>query len=267
MLATAPPAPYLEPTATSSQPLSCCICLGYVPEAMLSHGPCFQLICAKDAKKLLDGLCSVSRCPTCRGQIREDPSDPSSLTRFIRPTPTERHFMDQIDFECPACGELMKVGPARLHRPKCPGETIRQPPAPVPPRQLQPLSRIEITSNPPCQRIPNDRSRLVIMNLDGKQIWSKQLKSNETIARLKSRLANLTGGDVAAFKLFKFDHRELGDNETIGEIHNSGGAAHFTAFNVSNHRSTEALNNCVTHLILDEIGPTPTLDPAENEWW
>lgn len=264
LLASAEPAPILEPTSAQIQHHKCPICLTFKPSKLALHQACFRAICLECILDLLEDR--ASSCPFCNLPMRESPTSEPSVIRLL---PADHFILDNIDYFCDSCDGKFKIAEARIHPTTC--SRLRRPPVHPhhrPSRPLQQLVRHEVVSNPVIKRQPNlSNEPPIIMRVNGNRLPVRQFPRWKTIGFLRNKLAKVAKVAPGDLKIFFFSHLELNDNIPINQLACTTGQLHLSATTSSTKLGEETAN-----LILESPGEPPVQPrrPAQdfdaNQW-
>lgn len=250
--------PNMNPTSDSVGPYECPVCLEYKHGTMLLHSECFKAICAQHILILLD---QGKDCPYCRMPLRESNWSSNNNILVIKPLPNDTYWMDRIKFECQDCGESLTSEPAKLHHQTCSNNSRHQPPAHIPPRGRDSIQRIEVVSNPYEQPRRSYNERLIVYNHNGRQLVTRFERMNRSILDLKRRIGAMVNVDPSTIRMYKFFHREVSDNLQVATIAPFHSACHLASFTSD---LFPRLSTCTAHLVVEELGPHPQLEPEES---
>lgn len=258
LLTKSPRPPTLKPTRESVGPYACIICDKYVPGQMIWHVLCGRYYCVQD---VLDIGPTGSRCAGCFKPLVVNPANPFSHLEFSLPTFNDLYWIERIQFECASCGIQLLLKSAKFHPQSCPCDDRRRPPPHIHTRGLEPIERIEITSQPYELKHSEEKDRLLVMSLNGQQVLSRFAHRNKTMGQVKEKLARFTHNEPADLKIFKFYHRVVPDHLTVDTVAPREGACYLAAFT-----NTRDLETRVAHLVLEEVGPPPAVkkDPQPS---
>lgn len=182
----------------------------------------------------------------------------TSETSFRRLTLLERQVAENVDYLCTICNETCKYCDAKVHC-VCLSRDIRIPPENlnIQPREAT-IIRTEVVSNPPVTLPATRRERLLIFNLNEKQVLAKLFPKNKNLAYVVSQVKKfLQQEDSSSWEVFKFIHKEVGPQDLVGDVANSDGATHLSI--LTNHPN---LNVSLANLLFEDIGPSPLLERA-----
>lgn len=258
IMTQAPAAPTLQPTSASIGPYECPVCLTFQPNLMLTHTKCMRTICAQDLLNLLN---AGSDCPVCRDPLRQNNWDWTSNLNIRRPPPNDIYWMERVLYECTYCAQSFQFEEAKEHPADCDdiNQLRHQPPAHIGPRTSRRTEFVEVISNPKADVRNMSSERLLIHHFNGRQIVTKFTPQRKNIAFVKSQLANITGVNANAFKIYKFIHLELSDSQLVGDVASGPGSTYLSSF--SNHQN---LGVSTANLILEEVGPPPVVPPPQQ---
>lgn len=258
LLLSALPTPILEPTSAQAQHHKCPICLSFKPTKLALHQECYRSICIECALDLIDQ--ETSPCPHCKGSEK---GAATSQTSMIKLLPADHFILDNIDYNCDACGVKFHIAEARRHPSSC--DRIRRQPAHPhhqPSRPLQALVRHEVVSNPALNRERGlDNEPLLVMRLDGNRLPVRQFPRHKTIGFIRNKLAKVAKVSPSELKIFHFTHRELNDRDLLDRLAPTKGSVQLAATTSSTNLGNETAN-----LILESPGepPLPPRRPAED---
>lgn len=262
MYIEAPLPPLVELIPDSIGILSCSVCLdGFKPGAMVAHVDCDRFVCITDALFLIE---RGDHCPHCRGALTtfSDAARHEDLKTFFRkPNCNENWVFDNAKFLCQACSVVLSMKEAYEHPSKCTNTHRHTPPAHIPPRQATVHQKYEVVSNPVSASTTSQRQRLLVIYLNGRQVYSKDFYKNKTAQEVKVRLATKLGLQAQDIKLYKFIHKPIRDNLPVNAFATSSGAN----FIAATTRQTSPLESSIIHLLLEEIGSPPILPRPQQQ--
>ena len=267
LISSAPQPPILQPTSASIGPYECPICLTYKPNIMLNHLSCMRTFCAECLVSLLD---NSSNCPICRKLLIEYDWNGTSRSFITRPTPNDNFWLDKVMYSCQFCEQEFPFQQAISHPSVCQSRNSlrHQPPSHIGPRSSSNTRLIETISNPSSRILSQDADRLLIVHVNGRQLFSKFFSRHKSVFDVKSKIQSLSGKPIRDLKIFKFFHLEAPNHLKIGDVAKSQGATYLSCFTENHNLSTHCAN-----MILEEIGPCPIVqsysrnvrDPANGQ--